>query len=216
MVGGLALTSSLEIPMSNLSQGKSQRTPSLTDIEGILVGHCTLHQRPTGCTVITGPAPFCAGVDVRGGAPGTRETDLLKPENTVDKVDAICLSGGSAFGLETATGISRYLEEHGRGWETRVARVPIVCGAILYDLSLGDAKIRPNAEAGYEAMKAAGSAPVPEGNVGAGAGATVGKLLGPLFAGRHECEQRDMLTNVFPRNAFCILRRRVCTSWEAV
>jgi len=115
---------------------------------------------------------------VRGGAPGTRETDLLRPENTVEKVDAIFLSGGSAFGLDTAAGISRYLEERGRGFDTGVAKVPIICGAVLFDLSLGDAKIRPNAEAGFEATKAAGDSPVPEGNVGAGAGALVGKLLG--------------------------------------
>ncbi len=158
------------------------RTPSLTDVDGVLVGHHTLRARPTGCTVITGPAPLTAGVCVLGGAPGTRETDLLRPENTVDKVDAIFLSGGSAFGLETATGISRYLEEHGRGFETGVAKVPIVCGAILFDLSLGDPKIRPNAESGYEAMKAAGVSPVQEGNVGAGAGATVGKLMGSEWA----------------------------------
>jgi len=164
--------------MRRSPENTATRTPSLTDIEGVLVGHYTYRERPTGCTVITGPAPFTAAVDVRGGAPGTRETDLLKPEYTVEKVDAIFLSGGSAFGLETATGISRFLEEKGRGFDMRVARVPIVCGAILFDLSLGDAKIRPNAEAGYEAMRAASSSAVVEGNVGAGAGATVGKLLG--------------------------------------
>jgi L-aminopeptidase/D-esterase-like protein len=164
--------------MRRSPENTATRTPSLTDIEGVLVGHYTYRERPTGCTVITGPAPFTAAVDVRGGAPGTRETDLLKPEYTVEKVDAIFLSGGSAFGLETATGISRFLEEKGRGFDMRVARVPIVCGAILFDLALGDAKIRPNAEAGYEAMRAASSSAVVEGNVGAGAGATVGKLLG--------------------------------------
>ncbi len=154
------------------------RTPSLTDIDGILVGHFTSHERPTGCTVITASAPFVAGADVRGGAPGTREIDLLKPENRVDQVDAIFLSGGSAFGLDVSAGISRYLEERGRGFDTRVARVPIVCGAILFDLALGDPKIRPDAEAGYHAIKAARSGRIAEGNVGAGAGATVGKLLG--------------------------------------
>jgi L-aminopeptidase/D-esterase-like protein len=154
------------------------RTPSLTDIDGILVGHYTASERPTGCTVVTASAPFVAGIDVRGGAPGTRETDLLKPENRVDQIDAIFLSGGSAFGLDVAAGISRFLEEHGRGFETRVIRVPIVCGAILFDLALGDPKIRPGAESGYQAIKAATSGRVAEGNVGAGAGATVGKLLG--------------------------------------
>ncbi len=155
------------------------RIPSITDVDGILVGHCTSGKRPTGCTVITSSKPFVAGVDVRGGAPGTREVELLRPENSVDQVDAVFLSGGSAFGLDAGSGISRYLEEHGRGFDTRFARVPIVCGAILYDLSLGDPKIRPGAAEGYKAIKAAGSERVAEGNVGAGAGATVGKLLGP-------------------------------------
>lgn len=178
----LTLAPAMEISMPPFLDNDSSRNPSLTDIDGVLVGHYTYRERPTGCTVITGPAPFTAGVDVRGGAPGTRETDLLKPENTVEKVDAIFLSGGSAFGLDTATGISRYLEERGRGFDARVAKVPIVCGAILIDLSLGDAKIRPDAQAGYQAMKAASNSPVPEGNVGAGAGATVGKLLGAEHA----------------------------------
>jgi len=152
--------------------------PCLTDIEGILVGHHTLRKRPTGCTVITAHKPFVAGVDVRGGAPGTRETELLKPENSVDQVDAIFLSGGSAFGLETAAGISRFLEEQGRGLDTGAARVPIVCGAILFDLGLGDPGIRPDAKAGYESIRAARGGQIPEGNFGAGAGATVGKMLG--------------------------------------
>jgi L-aminopeptidase/D-esterase-like protein len=155
------------------------RISSITDVDPILVGHFTSSDRPTGCTVITAPAPFMAGVDVRGGAPGTREIDLLKPESRVDQIDAIFLSGGSAFGLEVGTGISRYLEKHGRGFDTRVAKVPIVCGAILFDLALGDPAIRPDAKAGYQAMTAAKAGHVPEGNVGAGAGATVGKLLGP-------------------------------------
>ncbi len=164
--------------MQASSKDESRRTPSLTDIEGFLVGHYTFSERPTGCTVVWGPAPFTAGVDVRGGAPGTRETDLLKPENSVEKVDAIFLSGGSAFGLDVAAGISHFLEEKGRGFDTRVARVPIVCGAILFDLSLGSARIRPNAAAGLEAIKAASNSPVPEGSVGAGAGTLVGKMLG--------------------------------------
>jgi len=154
------------------------RTPCLTDIEGIVVGHYTLRKRPTGCTVITGRQPFVAGVDVRGGAPGTRETELLRPENSVDRIDAIFLSGGSAFGLETGVGVSRYLDEHGRGFDAGVARVPIVCGAILFDLWLGDPAVRPDARAGYEAIRAASRGPVPEGSVGAGAGATVGKMMG--------------------------------------
>ncbi len=154
------------------------KKPSLTDVDRILVGHYTLQERPTGCTVITSTEPFVAGIDVRGGAPGTRETDLLKPENSVDRVDAVFLSGGSAFGLDVGSGVSRFLEEQGRGFVTQVARVPIVCGAIIFDLFLGDPKIRPDARAGYEAIKSASGQAVEEGNVGAGAGATVGKMLG--------------------------------------
>lgn len=158
------------------------RTPSLTDVDPVWVGHYTLTERPTGCTVITAPQPFVAAVDIRGGAPGSRETDLLKPENSVDRVDAIFLAGGSAFGLDAGSGVVRFLEEQGRGFDARGIKVPIVCGAILFDLQLGDPRIRPDAKAGYEAMRAASSAPVREGNVGAGAGATVGKMLGPEFA----------------------------------
>jgi L-aminopeptidase/D-esterase-like protein len=167
--------------MQALSDEKGRR-PSLTDIEGLLVGHYTVRERPTGCTVVTSRTSFTAGVDVRGGAPGTRETDLLRAENMVQKVNAVFLSGGSAFGLDTAVGVSRYLEEQGLGFETGAAKVPIVCGAILYDLGLGDPKIRPDARAGYEAVKAASSTPVAEGNIGAGAGCTVGKMFGPEHA----------------------------------
>jgi L-aminopeptidase/D-esterase-like protein len=166
------------IDMDQVTGASAERRPSLTDVDGILVGHFTMSGRPTGCTVVTSVEPVSAGVDVRGGAPGTRETDLLRSENTVEKVNAVFLSGGSAFGLEVATGITRYLEEQRRGFQVGAVRVPIVCGAILFDLGLGDPAIRPDANAGYEACKAAGSGPVPEGNVGAGAGATVGKLLG--------------------------------------
>ncbi len=155
----------------------------LTDVPGIKVGHTTLKQRPTGCTVILCEAGAVAGVDVRGAAPGTRETDLLNPVNTVEQVQAIVLSGGSAFGLDTATGVMRYLEEHGLGFKVGAAGVvPIVPAAILFDLGVGDPKIRPTAESGYQACAAASSGPVPQGNVGAGAGATVGKLFGPQFA----------------------------------
>ena len=153
-------------------------SPCLTNVDGILVGHCTLRKRPTGCTVITSHKPFVAGVEVRGGAPGTREIELLSPENSVDQVDAIFLAGGSAFGLDAGSGIVRRLEEQGRGFDAEVARVPIVCGAILFDLWLGDPRIRPDARAGYAAISSASAGPVLEGNVGAGAGATVGKLMG--------------------------------------
>ena len=150
----------------------------VTDIDGIRVGHFTDSRRPTGCTVILYESGAVAGVDVRGSAPGTRETDLLKPTNLVDKVNAIVLSGGSAFGLEAATGVMRYLEEQNAGFATPAGKVPIVPAAILYDLNVGDAKIRPNADAGYKACANAKSGPVEEGSVGAGAGATVGKIGG--------------------------------------
>ena len=150
----------------------------ITDVDGIKVGHFTETRRPTGCTVVLYERGAVAGVDVRGSAPGTRETDLLKPTNLVDRVNAIVLSGGSAFGLDTATGVMRYLEEHDAGYATVAGKVPIVPAAILYDLNVGDAKIRPNADAGYKACTAAKSGPVEEGTVGAGAGATVGKIGG--------------------------------------
>lgn len=152
---------------------------SITDVEGIRVGHFTDPRRPTGCTVILYERGAVAGVDVRGSAPGTRETDLLKPWNLVDKVNAIVLSGGSAFGLDAASGVVRYLDERGFGFSLGGAPpVPIVPAAVLFDLTVGDAKIRPTAESGYDACTKASSGPVVEGNVGAGAGATVGKLLG--------------------------------------
>ena len=152
---------------------------SITDVEGIRVGHFTDPRRPTGCTVILYERGAVAGVDVRGSAPGTRETDLLKPWNLVDKVNAIVLSGGSAFGLDAASGVVRYLDERGFGFSLGGAPpVPIVPAAVLFDLTVGDPKIRPTAQSGYDACTKATSGPVPEGNVGAGAGATVGKLLG--------------------------------------
>lgn len=151
---------------------------SITDVAGVKVGHFTDSRRPTGCTVVLTEEGATAGVDVRGAAPGTRDTELLNPTNTVQAVHGIMLAGGSAFGLEAAGGAMRYLEEHGIGFDMRVARVPIVPAAILFDLGVGDAKIRPDAEAGYKACKAAAATPPAEGNVGAGAGATVGKLFG--------------------------------------
>jgi L-aminopeptidase/D-esterase-like protein len=151
---------------------------SITDVAGIKVGHFTDKRRPTGCTVILTEAGATAGVDVRGASPGTRETDLLDPKNLVQQVHAIVLSGGSAFGLETATGVVKYLEERGIGYDVGVAKVPIVPAAILFDLRVGDPKIRPDANAGYEACRYASDKPTTEGNVGAGAGATVGKLFG--------------------------------------
>jgi L-aminopeptidase/D-esterase-like protein len=180
--GGLAATpfafiNELEFAMSLNPLVQNERG-SITDVAGIKVGHFTDSRRPTGCTVILYEEGAVGGVDVRGAAPGTRETDLLDPVNTVQQVHAIVLSGGSAFGLDTATGVMRYLEERGIGFDTRVARVPIVPAAILFDLGVGDPKIRPDAEAGYRACKAATADATAEGNVGAGAGATVGKLFG--------------------------------------
>ena len=151
---------------------------TLTAVPGITVGHVTLTERPTGCTVVLAAPAAVGGVDVRGGAPGTRETDLLSPMNTVEKVNAIVLAGGSAFGLDAASGAVRWLDEHGVGFETSVARVPIVPSAILFDLGVGDARIRPTADCGYRAAANASAAPVAEGSVGAGAGATVGKMRG--------------------------------------
>jgi L-aminopeptidase/D-esterase-like protein len=151
---------------------------TLTTVAGLKVGHCTLTDRPTGCTVVLCEQGAVAGVDVRGGAPGTRETDLLRPENTIEQVHAVLLTGGSAFGLDAASGVMRWLEEHGFGVAVGPARVPIVPAAVLFDLWVGDARIRPDAAAGYAAAQAASAQPVLQGNVGAGAGAAVGKLLG--------------------------------------
>jgi L-aminopeptidase/D-esterase-like protein len=172
-----AFINELEFAMSLNPLAQNERG-SITDVAGIKVGHFTDSRRPTGCTVILCEEGAAGGVDVRGAAPGTRETDLLDPVNTVQQVHAVVLSGGSAFGLDTATGVMRYLEERGVGFDTRVARVPIAPAAILFDLGVGDPKIRPDAEAGYRACKAATTDVPAEGNVGAGAGATVGKLFG--------------------------------------
>ena len=151
----------------------------ITDIAGVKVGHHTLKQRPTGCTVILVEKGAVGGVDVRGFAPGTRETDLLDPVNTVQEIHAISLAGGSAFGLDVASGVVRYLEEREKGFPVGLLRIPIVPAAVLFDLQVGERpKIRPNSNCGYQASLAATSGSVPEGNVGAGAGATVGKLLG--------------------------------------
>jgi L-aminopeptidase/D-esterase-like protein len=155
---------------------------AITDVAGIKVGHYTDLAAATGCTVILCEHGASAGVDVRGSAPGTRETALLNPVCLVEQVHAILLSGGSAYGLNAATGVMRYLEERGFGFDVVVARVPIVPAAVLFDLMIGRADVRPDAEAGYQACVAAIAGPVPEGTVGAGTGATVGKLLSPKFA----------------------------------
>lgn len=153
---------------------------TLTAVEGITVGHAEMVERPTGCTVILAPAGTVAGVDVRGGAPGTRETDLLSPTKMIQEVHAVVLSGGSAFGLAAADGVMRFLEARGLGFDTGVARVPIVPAAVLFDLAVGARpEIRPNEDCGRRAAEAATTAPVREGSVGAGMGASVGKLAGP-------------------------------------
>jgi L-aminopeptidase/D-esterase-like protein len=176
VVLGIALTMgvAMQQPVAAVDAQKG-----LTAVAGLRVGHFTLRERPTGCTVVLTGQGAVAGVDVRGGAPGTRETDLLDPVNTVQVVHAVVLSGGSAYGLDTASGVMRYLEEHGIGFDVRVAKVPIVAAAILLDLGFGgSASVRPSADCGYRAAQAATDGPVAEGNIGAGAGATVGKLEG--------------------------------------
>jgi L-aminopeptidase/D-esterase-like protein len=151
---------------------------SIADVAGLEIGHFTDPRRPTGCTVVIARAGAVAGVDVRGAAPGTRETDLLAPTNLVDQVHAIVLAGGSAWGLDAATGAVRWLEEQGVGMLVGPARLPIVPAAVLFDLLVGDPAIRPDAHAGYAACVAASTTAPAEGNVGAGAGAAVGKVFG--------------------------------------
>jgi len=150
----------------------------LTDVDGLSVGHADDAAALTGCTVVLCPQGVTAGGEVRGLAPGTRETDLLRPGTLVEQVHAVLLTGGSAFGLAAADGVMRFLEERSAGYPTGVARVPIVPAAVLFDLELGSAAVRPDAAMGYRACQAAISQPGPQGNVGAGMGATVGKVLG--------------------------------------
>ena len=169
---------------------KAIHNNSLTSLQGILVGHYTDDRRPTGCTVVLCPDGAVAGVDVRGAAPGTRDTDALSPSNTVQEVHGVLLTGGSAYGLDAAGGVMRWLEERGHGFQVGPAIVPIVPAAVIFDLWVDDfsktrpvstqnPRIRPDAQAGYLACQAANSEPVQQGNVGAGAGATLGKLNGP-------------------------------------
>jgi L-aminopeptidase/D-esterase-like protein len=151
---------------------------SITDVAGIEVGHFTETRRPTGCTVVLAREGAVGGVDVRGAAPGTRESDLLAPTNLVDRVHAIMLAGGSAWGLDAASGAMQWLDENGIGLEVAVARVPIVPAAVVFDLYFGNPKVRPDAAAGYEACRAASAELPAQGNVGAGTGAMVGKIFG--------------------------------------
>ena len=155
------------------------RIININEIEGFKLGHAQDREARTGCSVILAPDGAVAGCDVRGGSPATRETDLLSPEKAVDKIFAVCLSGGSAFGLDAASGVMGFLEEQGKGFDTPAGVVPIVCAASLFDLALGDGSVRPDAAMGYEAAKNAFlGKPFMQGSVGAGTGASVGKLYG--------------------------------------
>ena len=166
-------------PASPQPRSTRRRSVSaITDVAGIEVGHFTDTRRPTGCSVVIARDGAVAGVDVRGAAPGTRETDLLAPTNLVDRVQAVVLAGGSAWGLDAASGVMRWLEEQGVGFDVGVARLPLVPAAVLFDLMVGDAAIRPDAAAGYRACELASTHAPAQGNVGAGAGASVGKIFG--------------------------------------
>ena len=160
------------------AQGEKTVNATLTAVPGLRVGHWTHESGSTGCTVVLAAGGAVAGVDVRGGGPGTRETDLLRPEMTVDGVHAVVLSGGSAYGLASADGVMRYLEREGVGYRVGANVVPIVPAAILFDLGVGESAVRPDSEAGFLAAESASSGPVAMGSVGAGAGATVGKMFG--------------------------------------
>ena len=155
-----------------------KRCNAITDVPGVKVGHSQNMEALTGCTVILTEAGAVGGVDQRGGAPGTRETDALRPMHMVNKIHGIVLSGGSAFGLDAASGVMKYLEEKNIGVNTGVAKVPIVPSAILFDLGIGKSNVRPDAQMGYEACLNATESNQEQGNVGAGTGASVGKILG--------------------------------------
>lgn len=164
--------------MTSTPKARRSGGGSITDVAGIEVGHFTDTRRPTGCTVVIAREGAVGGVDVRGAGPGTRETDLLAPTHLVDRVHGILLSGGSAWGLDAATGVMQWLEEQGVGFPVGPVRVPLVPGAVLFDLLIGDATVRPDAAAGYRACELASARAPAEGNVGAGAGAMVGKIFG--------------------------------------
>ena len=151
----------------------------ITDVKGLEVGHSQSIEGISGCTVVICRDGATGGIDVRGGAPGTRETDLFRAENMIDKVHAIVLSGGSAFGLDASSGVMKYLEEESIGFDVGVATVPIVASAVIFDLAIGDPKIRPDLKMGYDAAASASQVEIRQGNVGCGMGATVGKIMGP-------------------------------------
>lgn len=154
----------------------------ITDVKGIRAGHCQSDEGMTGCTAIICEKGAVGGVDVRGSAPGTRETDLLKPGKLVDRIHAVVLAGGSAFGLDAASGVMSCLEEQGVGFDAGIIRVPIVASAVIFDLNMGNHKIRPDFKMGYSAARSASSEERRQGNIGCGLGATVGKVLGPANA----------------------------------
>ncbi|WP_067836334.1 P1 family peptidase [Amphibacillus sediminis] len=158
-----------------------QNVISINQLNQFKIGHAENDQAITGCTVVLAENGAKAGVSVRGGSPGTRETDLLKSENLVDIVHGVFFTGGSAFGLDVGTGVMRYLEERKIGFDTQIAHIPIVPGAVLYDLIIGQSHIRPDAQLGYQACLNAQERDDRLGNVGAGLGATVGKCLGPDY-----------------------------------
>ncbi len=166
------------LPEIQVEASLMEKGMGITAVSGVKVGHYTDLDAVTGCTVVLCEEGAVGGVDVRGSSPGTRETDLLRPTNFVQEVQAVLLSGGSAYGLDAACGIMTYLEERELGFKTRHGVVPIVPAAILYDLGIGNPKVRPNSRDGYEACCAATSAEMEEGSVGAGTGSTVGKVLG--------------------------------------
>lgn len=166
-----------------MSSASTLVNDTLTAVPGLRVGHATDARNLTGCTVILCPAAGCVGgVDVRGSAPGTRETDLLRPGQLVERVNAILLTGGSAFGLAAADGVMRFLEQRHIGFSVGMTVVPIVPAAVIFDLAIGDFRVRPDAAMGYVACEAASGEAVTEGNVGAGTGASVGKMLGMMQA----------------------------------
>ena len=168
----------IETATAPAQPSRPRHAGSICDVAGIEVGHFTDPRRPTGCSVVLAREGAVASVDVRGAAPGTRETELLHPSNLVQRVHAVTLAGGSAWGLEAATGVMRWLEEQGVGLDVGYGLVPIVPAAVLFDLGLGDARIRPDAAAGYQACAAATAGAPAQGSVGAGTGALVGKLFG--------------------------------------
>lgn len=179
MIGALLVGAPIAQGACSAQEARGMDPWGITAVAGLELGHHTLSGRPTGCTVIIAREGAVAGVDVRGGSPGTREIALLDPVNAVERIHAVVLAGGSAFGLSTADGVMRYLDDEDVGFRLGRKNIPIVVGAILYDLGLeGDERIRPGPECGYAAASGASSRTAAEGSVGAGAGATVGKMGG--------------------------------------